>query len=51
MMWKRRFIALFVGLALTVAVTGITTMVADTLGYSVTPQAQAGCGAGGGGGC
>lgn len=51
MMWKRRFIALFMGLALTIAVTGITTVVADGLGYSITPQAQAGCTASGGGGC
>jgi hypothetical protein len=48
-MWKQRLIALVLGIALTVAATGIFTIAADSQGLPVTPQVYA-CGAGSGGG-
>jgi hypothetical protein len=49
-MLKRRLIAIVVGIALTLAMAGASTVVADALGLVVTPQAQA-CSSGAGGGC
>jgi hypothetical protein len=51
-MLKRRLIAVVVGIALTMAVAGASTVVADALGLAVTPQVQAcNTGASSGGGC
>jgi hypothetical protein len=57
-MLKRRLIAVLTGIALMMAVVSVSSIVADTLGLSVTSQAYA-CGSsscncngsGGGGGC
>lgn len=51
-MLKKRLIAVAAGLALLLAVTGSSGIVADALGLSVTPQAHA-CNSpsSGGGGC
>jgi hypothetical protein len=47
-MFKKRLIAVITALALMVAVAGTSTVVADSLGLSVTPQAHA-CTSNGGG--
>jgi hypothetical protein len=51
-MLKRRLIAVAIALILTTAVAGASTVVADALGLTITPLAQA-CqnGGGSGGGC
>jgi len=49
-MVKRRLVTFLVGLALLAAATGLSGIAADSLGYSVTPQAMA-CGSSAGGGC
>ena len=51
-MLKKQIISVVAGLALLVAVTGSTGIMADTFGLSVTPQAHA-CSSenGSGGGC
>lgn len=50
-MLKKRMIAVLAGLALLVAVTSSSGIVADAFGVPVTPQVHA-CGGGtGGGGC
>ncbi len=49
-MFKKRFISFIVGIALLIAVTGASGIVADSLGLSVTPQAFACNGASGGSG-
>ncbi|MBE7552289.1 MAG: hypothetical protein HS126_14570 [Anaerolineales bacterium] len=49
---KKRIIAAIAGIALLLAVTGVSGVVADTLGYAVTSQVHA-CpsGSSSGGGC
>lgn len=49
-MLKRRIVAVVVGLTLLVAAVGSSGIVADALGFSVTPQTQA-CSNGNGGDC
>ncbi len=49
-MLKKRIINMVVALALLAATVGASTIVADELGQSVTPQAFA-CGSGSGGNC
>jgi len=51
-MLRKRIIAVIVGIALMIAVTGVSGIVADSLGLSMTPPVSA-CdqGAGSGGGC
>ena len=48
---KKRIITLIAGVALLVAVTGATRIVADWYGLSLTPVAHACENAGGSGGC
>ena len=48
--WKRRLFTLVAGLALAVVLASSGTVIADTLGMSITPQVHA-CGGTGGGGC
>jgi hypothetical protein len=51
-MFKKRIVGLVIGIALTLTVTAGSGIVADWLGFSVTPQAFAQqCTGGGGGGC
>lgn len=51
-MLKMRIVAILIGLALLVGVVGSSGIAADSLGWSVTPQAFACGGTGtGGGGC
>lgn len=49
---KKRIIAIVAGVAMLLAVAGVSGVVADTLGYAVTPQGHA-CNSSGsaGGGC
>jgi hypothetical protein len=51
-MLRRRLIAVVIGVTLTLAVAGLSTVVADALGLAIIPQAQA-CSTSGssGGGC
>ena len=46
-MLKQRIVSVMVGIALLLATIGAAGVVADTVGFSVTSQAQA-CGGGGG---
>ncbi len=51
-MLKKRILGIVTGLALLAAVTGSTGIVADALGFAVTPQTHACATSGGsGGGC
>ncbi len=52
MLLKKRIYSLIVAVALLVAITGASGIVADSLGFDFTPQAHAcSTGGGGGGGC
>lgn len=48
---KKRIIAVVTGIALLLAVTGVSGIVADTLGYAVTSQTHACTSGSAGGGC
>lgn len=50
-MLKNRIVSVFVGLALLLAVTTLSTVVADSVGWSLTPPAFACDPPGSGGGC
>jgi hypothetical protein len=50
-MLKKRVITLITAFAPTIAMAGATTVVADSVGLSLTLQAQACGGTGSGGGC
>ena len=50
-MLKRRLIAVLAGLALLLAVAGVSSVVADSLGFDVTVPAHACSPSGSGGGC
>jgi len=50
-MFKKQFITIAIALALTLAATGVSTVIADSLGWAITPTAQACNGQGSGGGC